>query len=165
MLSRRPVPPSQECLSGEGLEGAPPGVRGSSLQFANHFYPSADSFPGVDVTCLVGDSVRGRDLLGPKSQASSSGGSSSGGGPGLEGGGQEADASRPSRWDEYLAYVGYKSGCGRGDVAGDGVTPVDIAFLPGARNGILPGVWHTPRPRPQTWYGDPEAIGAWSKYL
>ena len=71
----------------------------------------------------------------------------------------------PSRWDEYWAYVGYKSGCGRGDVDGDGVTPLEIAFLPGARSEVLPGVWHTPRRRPQIWYGDPEAIDAWSKYL
>ena len=122
--------------------GAPPGVRGSSLQFANHFYPRGDCFPGVRVVCAVGRSVAGLPLR----QALA--GRRAGGG-----------------WlDAWLAYEGYKAACGRGDVEGDGVTPVCIAHLPGAHTVVLEGVWHTPRSK-QLWYGSDEVVSRWERYL
>lgn len=59
-----------------------------------------------------------------------------------------------------------QSGCGRGDVVGDFVTPLCISQLPGAEALILPGVWHIPRRTPgQLWYGDAEVQAAWEHLL
>lgn len=58
-----------------------------------------------------------------------------------------------------------QSGCGRGDVDGDGVTPLCIAQLPGAEELVLPGVWHVPRGRGQLWYGDSAVQELWLQYL
>ena len=136
----------QEALTGSHVERAPAGVRGSSLQFANYFYPSAGSLGGVRVVCACGDAIRGRNPWAGK-----------GGGGGGAG---------HSAWDEYLAFEGYKSGCGRGDVDGDGVTPLCIACVPGAEELVLPGVWHSPRRSAgQLWYGDPAVQEQWQQYL
>ena len=58
---------------GSHVAGAPSEVAGSSLKFANHFYPTAESLGGVRVVCACGDAIRGRPLLG----GSASGGSGS----------------------------------------------------------------------------------------
>lgn len=58
-----------------------------------------------------------------------------------------------------------QSGCGRGDVDGDGVTPLCISQLPGADELLLPGVWHVPRGRGQLWYGDAAVQERWLPYL
>lgn len=56
--------------------------------------------------------------------------------------------------------------CGRGDVEGDGVTPLCISQLPGAEPLVLPGVWHLPRRAAgQLWYGDSAVIDQWQPYL
>ena len=57
-----------------------------------------------------------------------------------------------------------QSGCGRGDVDGDGVTPLCIAHLPGAESLVLPGVWHIPR-RGHLWYGDEAVQQQWLPYI
>ena len=160
---------------GPHVEAAPPVVAGSSLKFANHFYPTAASLGGVRVVCVCGNAIRGclpwggggggsgsddsyssiADVGDPRAGASSGGSSSSSSGPG---------GSQPSWWDAYFAYEGYKSGCGRGDVDGDGVTPLCISQLPGAEQLVLLGVWHSPRGKAsQPWYGD--VIDQWQCYL
>ncbi len=59
-----------------------------------------------------------------------------------------------------------QSGCGRGDVDGDGVTPLCIAQLPGAEELVLPGVWHNPRRKAgQLWYGDAAVRKQWQQFL
>lgn len=72
-----------------------------------------------------------------------------------------ANASEVCFWSFML-----QSGCGRGDVDGDGVTPLCIAHLPGAEHVLLPGVWHTPRGKQgQLWYGDSPVQDLWVQYL
>ena len=57
-----------------------------------------------------------------------------------------------------------QSGCGRGDVDGDYMTPLCIFSLPGAEELVLPGVWHIPR-RHHVWYGDAPVVNKWLQYL
>jgi hypothetical protein len=52
------LPPRQEKRQGEA-PGLPADVAGSSLRFANHCYPGAQSHPGVRVTCVVGRTAAG----------------------------------------------------------------------------------------------------------
>ncbi len=183
---------AQEHLSGSHLDAAPLPVRGSSLKFANHFYPRGDCFEGVRVVCIVGDAIRGRALWGPLgSQPTEPGkewpyggedglrllnggsmwGSSFAGGSAVDYSTDEEEveierweAHQPSRLDQYLAH--HRCGCGQGNVDGDGVTPIQIAHLPGARNLILPGVWHNPGGGPaKPWYGDPAVLERWVQHL
>lgn len=109
---------------GPNIDQAPPGVRGSSLQFVNYFYPDAARLGGVRVVCGCGNAIRGRPLFGEGSSSSSSG---NGAGSALADGGHFSSQScatlgsldwvnssmdRPSRWEAYMAYEGYKvSGC------------------------------------------------------
>ncbi len=141
--------------SGSGVVAVPDSVKGSSLQFANYFYPDASFLPGVQVVCAVGDAITGaapawRDK---KNKASP----------------QNVNkySIKLTDNDRWLAYEGYKSGCGDGTVPGDGVTPVCIAHLPGAENIILPGVWHGPKSTlpDRPWYGDDVILDTWVKYL
>ncbi|PSC75143.1 PGAP1 [Micractinium conductrix] len=150
-----------------------PGVRGSSLQFANFCYPDAASLGDVRVVTACGNAITGRPLWGAGSRGSSSSssdGSSDGSGLGSSsyaslGSLEDACMERQgSRWDAYVAYEGYKSGCGRGDVDGDYVTPLCISTLPGAQQLVLPDVWHIPR-RNHLWYGDAPVVDKWSQYL
>jgi triacylglycerol esterase/lipase EstA (alpha/beta hydrolase family) len=64
---------------------------------------------------------------------------------------------RPGQW---LAYSSYKLTCGEGNGWGDGITPVAAAHLEGAKNIVLEGVYHSPRPD-RRWYGSPSAISEW----
>lgn len=66
----------------------------------------------------------------------------------------------------WFTYQSYKLTCGQGTCWGDGVTPVDAAHLPGAKNLILPDVLHSPRSRLRqnptaAWYGSSEIVQAW----
>ncbi|KAL4447616.1 hypothetical protein ABPG75_004835 [Micractinium tetrahymenae] len=178
-IENYPFGRAEESLAGASIDAAPPGVRGSSLQFANYFYPDAAALGGVRVVCACGDVIRGRPLWGPGSGASgSSNGSSTSTSSSLsssypsagsldEGSnfGRGFQSRGGSRWDAYVAFESYKSGCGRGDVDGDGVTPLCIAQLPGAEELLLPGVWHIPRGRGQVWYGDAAVQEQWLHYL
>jgi hypothetical protein len=85
------LPPLQETLTGPHLAKAPPAVSGSSLRFANHFYPDAASLGSVRLVCACGDAIHGQPLWGD----GSSDGSSS--------------VAKHSRWDCYFAYEGYKA--------------------------------------------------------
>jgi triacylglycerol esterase/lipase EstA (alpha/beta hydrolase family) len=64
----------------------------------------------------------------------------------------------------WLAYSSYQLTCGQGNTWGDGITPIEAAHLEGAENIIIEGVKHTPRSRGM-WYGSPEALQFWVKYL
>ncbi|MBD2496924.1 triacylglycerol lipase [Nostoc sp. FACHB-280] len=70
-------------------------------------------------------------------------------------------ARRPGSW---LAYSSYQLTCGQGNTWGDGITPIAAAHLAGAENLIIEGVRHSPR-SPGIWYGSPEALQTWVKYL
>lgn len=133
-LERYPFGRAEEALRGPVLDAAPPRVRTSSLQFANYFYPSAASFPGLRLTCICGDAAVGRSPRLPwQSLASENvpGAANLDGALGAskddDGGGTAAissDRGRVGRGDKlsavgaWLCYVSYKSGCGRGDVSG-----------------------------------------------
>jgi len=68
---------------------------------------------------------------------------------------------RPQRLNEFFAFSSYKTSCGRGDVWGDGITPLECAHLPGAENIVLEGVFHNPGT--PGWYGD--ALPLWAPCL
>lgn len=68
--------------------------------------------------------------------------------------------STPQKW---LAYSSYELTCGQGDAWGDGIIPIASAYLDGATNIAIDGVYHSPRSG--KWYGSPEAIDIWAKYL
>lgn len=68
------------------------------------------------------------------------------------------------RLGNWFAYSSYELTCGRGDVWGDGITPLEAAHLEGAENIVLDGVFHSPRPG-AVWYGSPQIVETWAKYL
>jgi len=125
------------------------------------------------VVCLAGNAIDGKNLMG----GGRSGGeyakleqlqsiippSAAAGSQGM----QRVKGSGVSRIDSFLAYQSYKSGCGRGDVPGDGVTPIEIAHLPGAICLTLDNVWHGPKStRERPWYGDEHVLlDNWVQYL
>jgi hypothetical protein len=45
-----------------------------------------------------------------------------------------------------------------------GIVPASVAFLDGAKNVVLDGVWHSPS-SPGPWYGDPRAVSYWSQFI
>jgi triacylglycerol esterase/lipase EstA (alpha/beta hydrolase family) len=65
---------------------------------------------------------------------------------------------------QWLAYSSYEMTCGRGDVWGDGITPIEAAHLQGAKNMTIEGVKHSPRTS-GIWYGSPAARSQWIEYL
>lgn len=68
---------------------------------------------------------------------------------------------RPGTW---FAHSSYEMTCGVGGCWGDGITPIEAAHLEGAENITLPDVVHSPRPG-RLWYGSPEIVSQWAKYL
>ncbi|CAN1212975.1 alpha/beta fold hydrolase [Tumidithrix helvetica PCC 7403] len=64
---------------------------------------------------------------------------------------------------KWVAYSSYELTCGIGNAWGDGITPIEAAHLKGAENLVFDGVNHSPKAG--TWYGSPEIIAAWVKYL
>lgn len=95
----------QEALTGPNLDHLAAGVRGSSLQFTNHFYPTADSLGGgVRVVCACGNAVRGRLLWATDGSPSSSSPNPSSSSGSIEAG------SSITRLDQYFAYESYKVG-------------------------------------------------------
>lgn len=82
-------------------------LKTSSLQYCNHVYPHGDAFE-PDTKIVC---VAGDGVLG---------------------------VQRPmTDISSYLTYQSYMSGCGRGCVLGDSVTPVEIALLPKASKTIV----------------------------
>lgn len=64
----------------------------------------------------------------------------------------------------WLAYNSYQITCGNGEIWGDGITPIEAAHLKGAENITIEGVRHSPK-SPGIWYGSPEVLPLWAKYL
>lgn len=64
----------------------------------------------------------------------------------------------------WLAYNSYQITCGNGEIWGDGITPIEAAHLEGAENITIEGVRHSPK-SPGIWYGSPEILPIWAKYL
>lgn len=75
--------------------------------------------------------------------------------------GKSAYGTRLSNW---FTYSSYEMTGGQGNCWGDGITPIAAAHLDGAENLTLENIWHSPRPG-RSWYGSPEAVQMWSKYL
>ncbi|MDX2257268.1 MAG: lipase [Pseudanabaenaceae cyanobacterium bins.39] len=63
----------------------------------------------------------------------------------------------------WLAYSSYELTCGQGDAWGDGIIPIESAYLDGAKNMAIDGVYHSPRSG--KWYGSQEVIDVWADYL
>ncbi len=68
--------------------------------------------------------------------------------------------STPQKW---LAYSSYELTCGQGDAWGDGIIPIESAYLDGANNMAIDGVYHSPRSG--KWYGSQEVVDVWANYL
>mmetsp|Transcript_35611 Transcript_35611/g.100805 ORF Transcript_35611/g.100805 Transcript_35611/m.100805 type:complete len:322 (+) Transcript_35611:195-1160(+) len=138
-----------EVRTDEANEDMPEAARGSSLQYANHFYPRGDSFSlTTSMACVAGRCIQGEEisLSGIAGKLLMD--------PGL----------LAPTLEKLFAFSSYKANCGRGDVWGDGVTPVECAHLAGAENLVMDGVWHSPGSRGQ-WYGSLEVAADWSAQL
>ncbi|MBE9229930.1 lipase [Phormidium sp. LEGE 05292] len=64
----------------------------------------------------------------------------------------------------WLAFNSYQITCGNGETWGDGITPIEVAHLDNAENLTIEGVRHSPK-SPGLWYGSPEILPLWTKYL
>jgi pimeloyl-ACP methyl ester carboxylesterase len=65
---------------------------------------------------------------------------------------------------EWLTFNRYRTSGGNGLVWGDGVVPVSVAHLSGAKNVVLDKVFHSPRPQ-RLWYGSKSVVSEWSEWL
>lgn len=68
------------------------------------------------------------------------------------------------RWRTWFTYNSYQLTGGEGACWGDGITPITAAHLDGAKNLILDGVFHSPKPG-IAWYGTPQVVDEWVGYL
>ena len=167
-IEKYPIPRIPEKLHIEGEEDFPTDKRcTSTLQFANKFYPNAESFPDVRIVCIAGDVSSGNlceayrelEFIEPEFLKSDS----------------EAMNSQLERRRHVLervffaatAYCSYKAGykpdCDELSVRGDIITPIKIAHLDGAENLSLHGVWHGPPLCTTRWYGS--EYNQWLSYL
>jgi hypothetical protein len=131
----------------ERLAGVAPDLAGSSLRLANALYPDAASLRPARVACVCGTGFLGSSAALAARLAGAAAG-------------REAWADA---WEGWLAGVSYRATSGRPDCDGDGVTPEDAAWLPGAARVLLPGVAHLPGRRP--WYGSEGVVGLWAPWL
>jgi pimeloyl-ACP methyl ester carboxylesterase len=76
---------------------------------------------------------------------------------------QGAKSAPSKRLQKWLAYSSYELTCGQGDAWGDGIIPIESAYLDGATNLAIDDVYHSPRSG--KWYGSQEVVDIWSKYL
>jgi pimeloyl-ACP methyl ester carboxylesterase len=65
-------------------------------------------------------------------------------------------------WLARLSY-GITDGDG-GALVGDGIVPTSAAYLEGAQNVELEGIWHSPA-SPGPWYGDERAVAYWKRFI
>lgn len=79
---------------------------------------------------------------------------------------------------QKIVGLGYMQVCGKSDVWGDGVVPVESAHLEGANNIELDGVYHSPvgaarsatdngdsSEGDRVWYGSQNILSEWVNYL
>jgi len=64
----------------------------------------------------------------------------------------------------WFTYSSYEMTIGQGSCWGDGITPVEAAYLEGAENLTLEQVWHSPQAG-RLWYGSPSIVATWAKDL
>ena len=149
-LENYPFGRVRENRPGES-EPMPDDARGSSLAFTNYYYPGAYR-ADVRYVDVVGDYARGSanfDLVDALCE-------------------NDAERSLVDRvrdaWESFTIGVSYAANCGRADVRGDGVTPIDTAHaLTGCQHVVLPGVYHGPT-KPTRWYGADAAVEMWHPY-
>lgn len=65
---------------------------------------------------------------------------------------------------EYIAFLSYAAVCGRGDVDGDGVTPLQAACAKDGKLVVCEQCSHSMLTSPQ-WYGSGKAFEKWSEFL
>ena len=65
---------------------------------------------------------------------------------------------------DWFTFNSYKMTAGSGEIWGDGVVPVSVAHLAGARNLVLADVAHSPS-KDALWYGSPSVVKDWSQWL
>ncbi|CAM9384452.1 unnamed protein product [Heterosigma akashiwo] len=75
----------------------------------------------------------------------------------------EGDPAAGRRTQESYAFGSYAAVCGRGDVTGDGVVPLNSAHLDGAAQLTLPGVFHSINN--PVWYGSEKVVDLWLRPL
>jgi pimeloyl-ACP methyl ester carboxylesterase len=59
---------------------------------------------------------------------------------------------------EHWVYQNYRSICGKGDVWGDGLIPIDCALMEGSQKIVLDNISHA-QIFGNPWYGDKESVG------
>ncbi|CAN8063713.1 unnamed protein product [Agarophyton chilense] len=67
-------------------------------------------------------------------------------------------------WFPRVSYRITDKSIGSDAAQGDGIVPLSSAFLSGAHNVCLKGIWHSPSSG-GAWYGHPDAINYWSYFL
>ena len=107
-----------------------------NLGFVNDQYPHA-FYDDIDYVCIAGKAVQGAKSLWQKSLGQS--------------------------FSQWLAYSSYELTSGQGDAWGDGIIPIEAAYLDGATNLAIDGVYHSPRSG--KWYGTQEVVDVWARYL
>ena len=81
---------------------------------------------------------------------------------------EDETARAPATLASVGAGVSYAASCGTCDgVDGDGVTPLRSAMLIGAKELVLTGVTHKPKPgeTDDAWYGAPRVVRRWAREL
>lgn len=68
------------------------------------------------------------------------------------------------RWRTWFTYNSYQITAGKGACWGDGITPITAAHLSGAKNLVLPEVYHSPKPG-IAWYGTSTVVDQWAVHL
>ena len=121
-------------------------ARGSSLVLTNEMYPGAYE-PGVKYVAVAGE----LDYVGAETFD-------------VVGALRDRNKTISQAWRDYVAGVSYKANTGdNAEVVGDGVCPVDVAALEGAEN-IRVRCHHSPNSSCE-WYGSPNIINEWIKYI
>mmetsp|Transcript_11507 Transcript_11507/g.16607 ORF Transcript_11507/g.16607 Transcript_11507/m.16607 type:complete len:270 (-) Transcript_11507:1038-1847(-) len=69
------------------------------------------------------------------------------------------------KFEEWVAYQSYGPVCGDGAAWGDGITPLESAFLEDAERIVIDGALHSPVSAPSSWYGSEGLIDKWIHHL
>ena len=132
-------------------DGTPDMTQGV-LKYVDECYPGAFlGEKGIGYVCVGGDAI-----VGDNSRATTPTEASVDNIYSMRG---EGSASR-------VAYNSYLMTCGRGDVTGDGVVPLEWTLLAGSNQLVLPGVLHSINEAGTTmpterWYGSEKIVDQW----
>ena len=123
------------------------------IKFVDDTYPGAFlASEGIGYVTVGGDTIVGDDSKGkPGDDATDA---------------DKVYALRGEGSASRAAYTSYLMTCGRGDVSGDGVVPIDWTLLDGAKQLRLPGVLHSINEAGTTlptdrWYGSEKIVDMW----